>query len=106
MNSIIEGQITFEEEVIKEIQRCKEDLHYMYLNYYIIDGKLPENREEDKVLFDYWKKIQDNPNILGVIDLKLGRHRNTNPTLNEAETKAFEEWRKNNKPKTRRRNNI
>ena len=108
MNSIIEAQITLKEEVEKEIDRCKKDPHYMYLNYFLLEGKPPQFKEEDKVFFDIWQKLLDKDNklIRGIIDLKGGRGRRQNITLDEAEILAFENWRKNNKPKTRRRNKI
>lgn len=100
MNSIIEAQVTLREEQEKEIQRCRDNPHYMYLNYFLVNGEPPKFREQDVEFFSYWKK---NSNIIGIIDLKGGRSRRYPISLDEEETKAFEEWRKNNKPKTRRR---
>lgn len=47
MNSIIEAQITLQEERAKEIERCKDPL-YFYKNYMLINGKKPTPRDIEK----------------------------------------------------------
>lgn len=45
--SIIEAQITLEEEFQKEIERCKEDPYYFMMNYVTFNGEKPKiNREQ------------------------------------------------------------
>ena len=49
MNSIIEAQETLDEEIIKELERCK-DIVYVYENYYLVNGKKPIVRDIDREL--------------------------------------------------------
>ncbi len=49
MNSIIEAQITLEEEQRKELERCKTDIVYYFENYLLFNGK-------PRKLWDYEKE--------------------------------------------------
>ena len=57
--SVIDAQVELSDCIQEEIQRCKNDPHYFYLNYSLVDGKATKYREADKHLFDMYQKAFD-----------------------------------------------
>lgn len=61
MNSVIEAQITLEDETNKEIERCRNDPYYLYINYckILVNGieTIPGITREQ---FEYYSDISNN----------------------------------------------
>lgn len=57
MNSVIEAQLELKEAVTNEINRCLDDVHYFYLNYYRINGEKPILSELDKMRLNKVMKL-------------------------------------------------
>lgn len=67
-NSIIESQITLEEETNKEIDRCIDSAYYFYTNYLTFNNKKATTRLTEKEFNEYFKE-----NRIDLIDIRKDR---------------------------------
>jgi hypothetical protein len=67
-NSIIDNQEDADLSMRIELDKLTDPengMHYFYLNYIIVNGKNPVYQEKDKLLFDFYMKVQkEGKNIL------------------------------------------
>lgn len=73
--------ISHEDWIKEEIERCRNDRHYFYINYWLVDGKVPNISKEE------FESITENSKV-AIVNMRLKPRR---PIQREQALKMYNE---------------